>query len=183
MLLAAVHLSLAFTARSTPLRLPQRSSHVRLNFLDDLSASLGLAGYPEAVVDSEEYRIKFTTTAGAFTATVDRSRTKRALCTRQNPPSPTASRMSRSDIEISKWGASVTPPASVEAVFATLREVLRLIKMGASKSAVHSEGVDDRQEIHTRGHKKYDEKREGKNLEENVVSRDAHETLSVCTLF
>jgi hypothetical protein len=56
------------------------------------------------------------------------------------------------------------------------REVLRLIKMGASKSAVHSEGVDDRQEIHTRGHKKYDEKREGKNLEENVVSRDAHET-------
>ena len=72
MLLAAVHLSLAFTARSTPLRLPQRSSHVRLNFLDDLSASLGLAGYPEAVVDSEEYRVKFRTTAGAFTATVDR---------------------------------------------------------------------------------------------------------------
>ena len=49
-----------------------RSCTVRLNFLDELKDSLGIGDYPEAVVPSEEFRVRFTTTAGSFTATVNR---------------------------------------------------------------------------------------------------------------
>lgn len=42
-----------------------------------------------------------------FTATVDLSWTKRALCTRQKPPSPTACNISKSSTEMAKCGAKM----------------------------------------------------------------------------
>jgi len=72
MLLAVVALSLAYSLPALPAASRARVRQISANFLDDLRADL-LDDFPDAKAPPELCRVRFETTAGDFTVTVDRT--------------------------------------------------------------------------------------------------------------